>query len=35
MELPPAREAGRVIEGEAADAARELVRLLHEEKKVI
>lgn len=35
MELPPPREAGRLIEGEAAEAARELVRLLHEEKKVI
>jgi len=35
MELPPAREAGRLIEGEAAEAARELVRLLHEEKKVV
>jgi electron transfer flavoprotein beta subunit len=35
MELPPPREAGRLIEGTAEEAARELARLLHEEKKVI
>lgn len=32
---PPARSAGRVIEGDPADAARELARLLHTEAKVI
>jgi len=35
LELPPPREAGRLIEGEPQQAAEELVRLLHEEKKVI
>jgi electron transfer flavoprotein beta subunit len=35
MELPPPREAGRLIDGEPEEAAQELVRLLHEEKKVI
>jgi electron transfer flavoprotein beta subunit len=33
--LPPARKAGKVIPGEAPDAARELARLLHDEAKVI
>jgi len=33
--LPPTRSAGRILEGEPADTARELVRLLHEEAKVI
>lgn len=33
--LPEPRKAGKVIEGEAADAARELARLLREEAKVI
>ncbi|HET7499289.1 MAG TPA: electron transfer flavoprotein subunit beta/FixA family protein [Candidatus Eisenbacteria bacterium] len=32
---PPARSAGRVLEGEPADSARELVRLLREEAKAI
>jgi electron transfer flavoprotein beta subunit len=35
VELPAERQAGRVIEGETADKAKELVRLLHEEAKVI
>jgi len=35
MELPEPRQAGRTIEGAPAEAAAELVRLLHEEKKVI
>jgi electron transfer flavoprotein beta subunit len=35
MELPAERQAGRVIEGETAEKAKELVRLLHEEAKVI
>jgi electron transfer flavoprotein beta subunit len=35
IELPPARAAGRLIDGAAEEAARELARLLHEEKKVI
>ena len=32
---PPERPAGRVIPGEPADAAKEVVRLLREEAKVI
>lgn len=35
MELPAERQAGRVLEGDTADKAKELVRLLHEEAKVI
>ena len=35
MELPPPRPAVTMIEGEPAAQARELVRLLHEEAKVI
>ena len=33
--LPSPRKGGKVIPGEAVDAARELARLLHEEAKVI
>lgn len=33
--LPPAKEAGRVLEGEPADQAAELVKLLHSEAKVL
>jgi electron transfer flavoprotein beta subunit len=35
MELPTERQAGRLLEGETAEKAKELVRLLHEEAKVI
>lgn len=35
MSLPPARPAGKIIQGDVATAARELVRLLREEAKVI
>lgn len=35
LELPPARPAGRMIPGDAASAVKELVRLLHEEAKLI
>jgi electron transfer flavoprotein beta subunit len=35
VERPPSRSAGRVIQGEASEAARELVRLLREEAKAI
>jgi electron transfer flavoprotein beta subunit len=35
VELPAERQPGRVIEGEIAEKAKELVRLLHEEAKVI
>jgi len=35
MELPPARSAGRVLDGDPARAARELARLLREEARVI
>ncbi len=33
--LPKPREAGKVIDGEAPDAAKELARLLHEEAKIV
>ncbi|PID21499.1 electron transfer flavoprotein subunit beta [Sporosarcina sp. P3] len=33
--LPPAKEAGRVLEGEPADQAAELIKLLRNEAKVI
>jgi electron transfer flavoprotein beta subunit len=35
MELPPPRPPVRMIEGDAGSQARELIRLLHEEAKVI
>ncbi len=35
LEPPPPRPAGRLISGDAATAAKELVRLLHEEEKII
>jgi electron transfer flavoprotein alpha/beta subunit len=37
MELPPAKEAGKIIQGEddPAGAASELVRMLRDEAKVI
>lgn len=35
LELPPPRPAVRMIEGDAAAQAQELIRLLHEEAKVI
>lgn len=35
IERPPEREAGRVLDGTPQEAAAELVRLLHEEAKVI
>jgi hypothetical protein len=35
MEMPQERQAGRKLEGETADKAKELTRLLHEEAKVI
>jgi electron transfer flavoprotein beta subunit len=35
LELPPPRQTGKKIEGDPAEAARELVRLLREEAKVI
>jgi electron transfer flavoprotein beta subunit len=35
MELPPARPAVRMIEGDPETQAKELIRLLHEEAKVI
>lgn len=35
LERPPDRPPGRVLDGTAEEAARELVRLLHEEAKVI
>jgi len=33
--LPPPRQAGRILEGEPQDTARELVRILHKEAKVL
>jgi electron transfer flavoprotein beta subunit len=35
MSMPSKREGGRIIEGELPEAVKELVRLLHEEAKVI
>jgi electron transfer flavoprotein beta subunit len=35
LELPPARQDGRIVDGAPEEAARELVRLLREEAKVI
>jgi electron transfer flavoprotein beta subunit len=35
LELPPARPAVRMIEGDASTQAKELIRLLHEEAKVV
>ena len=35
LSTPPGRKAGRVLTGEAAETAREVARLLHEEAKVI
>jgi len=35
ISLPPPRSAGKILEGEPRDTARELVRLLHNEAKVI
>jgi len=35
MSLPPEREAGRIIEGEAEEAAKELARLLRAEVKIL
>lgn len=35
MGLPPARPAGRILQGDAATVSAELVRLLREEAKVI
>ncbi|NMB98828.1 MAG: electron transfer flavoprotein beta subunit/FixA family protein, partial [Thermoanaerobaculaceae bacterium] len=32
---PPPRPKGRIIEGEPKEAAKELVKLLHEEAKVL
>ena len=32
---PPQRQAGRILEGEAAQVVKELVRLLHDEAKVL
>jgi electron transfer flavoprotein beta subunit len=35
LDVPAPRQAGKVIQGDPAEAARELVRLLHEEVKAI
>jgi len=35
LQLPPARPAGRILSGDAAESAAELARLLREEAKVI
>jgi hypothetical protein len=35
LELPPGRPAVKMIEGDPAGQAKELIRLLHEEAKVI
>ncbi len=35
LDLPPQRQTGKILQGEPAETARELVRLLHSEAKVI
>ena len=35
LELPPPRQAGKILQGDPADTARELARLLREEAKVL
>jgi electron transfer flavoprotein beta subunit len=35
LELPPARQAVKMIEGDADTQVKELLRLLHEEAKVL
>ncbi len=35
LELPPGKSAGRLLEGDPSEQAKELVRILHEEEKVI
>jgi len=35
MDLPPSRQAGRVVTGEPAETARQLVEYLHNEAKII
>ena len=35
LSLPPARQAGKILQGDAKEAAAQLVKLLHEEAKVI
>ncbi len=35
VDIPPGRQAGKIIAGGPAEAAKELVRLLREEAKVI
>ena len=35
LALPPARQAGKILQGEAQETAAQLVKLLHEEAKVI
>jgi electron transfer flavoprotein beta subunit len=35
LELPPSRPAGRMVSGDAPTVVKELVRLLHEEAKII
>jgi len=35
MDVPPQRQTGKILDGDPAEAAKELVRLLHEEAKVV
>ena len=35
LDVPAKRQAGKILQGDAADTARELVRLLHDEAKVV
>jgi electron transfer flavoprotein beta subunit len=35
LEIPPQRQAGKILQGEPAETARQLVELLHREAKVI
>jgi electron transfer flavoprotein beta subunit len=35
LQLPPSRQAGKILQGDPKDVAKQLVQLLHEEAKVI
>ncbi len=35
LESPPTRPAGRILEGDTSTTVKELVRILHEEEKLI
>jgi electron transfer flavoprotein beta subunit len=35
LDVPPQRQAGKILQGDPAETARELAALLHNEAKVI